>query len=104
MALSPIMFNGTIGASQNVAELRAGEEGKVNILQGEATRRTEDDTSGKLNRVREADDADNNLRKFDSSEKGDNEYAGDGGRNRKKKDNKDGRVLIKNKGGFDISI
>ncbi len=105
MALSPIYFNGTIGASQNVAELRAGEEGRVNILHGEAAKRTEDGTQEKLNRVREADDADNNLRKFDSSEKGDNEYAGDGGRNRKKRENeKDGRVLIKNKGGFDISI
>ena len=103
MAISPILFNGTISASQNVAEFRAAEEGKVNIMQGEAAQRNEDDTEGKLNRVREADDADNDQRKFDSSEKGDNEYAGDGGRNRKRKD-KDGTVLIKKKGGFDITI
>lgn len=103
MALSPIVFNGTINASQNIAEMRANEEGKVNVMQGEAARRTEDDIEGKLNRVREADDANNDQRKFDSSEKGDNEYAGDGGRNRKRKD-KDGTVLIKNKGGFDITI
>ena len=103
MAISPIMFNGTINASQNVAELRAGEEGKVNIMQGEAARRTEEDTEGKMSRVRQGDDADNNLRQFDSSEKGDNEYAGDGGRHRKRQD-KDGTVVIKNKGGFNITI
>ncbi len=72
-------------------------------MQGEAAQRNEEDTTDKLSRVREADDANNDQRKFDSSEKGDNEYAGDGGRNRKKKE-QDGRVLIKNKGGFDISI
>ena len=103
MALSPILFNGTINASQNIAEIRSNEEGRVNIMQGEAAQRNEDDTTGKMSRVREADDADNNLRQFDSSEKGDNEYAGDGGRNRKKKD-KDGTVVIKNKGGFNITI
>ncbi len=103
MALSPILFNGTINASQNVAEIRANEEGRVNVMQGEAARRSEDDTTEKMSRVREADDANNNERKFDSSEKGDNEYTGDGGRNRKRKD-KDGTVLIKNKGGFNITI
>ncbi len=103
MALSPIVFNGTINASQNIAELRANEDGKVNVMQGEAARRNEEDTTDKLSRVREADDANNDQRKFDSSEKGDNEYAGDGGRHRKRKD-KDGTVLIKGKGGFDITI
>ena len=103
MALSPILFNGTINASQNVAEIRANEDGKVNIMQGEAARRNEDDTTEKMSRVREADDADNFQRQFDSSEKGDNEYAGDGGMNRKRKD-KDGTVLIKHKGGFNITI
>ncbi|MCR4590092.1 MAG: hypothetical protein K5668_04675 [Lachnospiraceae bacterium] len=103
MAISPILFNGTIGASQNVAELRANEDGKVNIMQGEAAQRNENDTTEKLSRVREGDDANNDQRKFDSSEKGDNEYAGDGGRHRKRKD-KDGTVYIKSKGGFDITI
>ncbi len=103
MALSPIVFNGTINASQNIAELRANEDGKVNVMQGEAARRNEEDTTDKLSRVREADDANNDQRKFDSSEKGDNEYAGDGGRQRKRKD-KDGTVIIKGKGGFDITI
>ncbi|MBQ9550008.1 MAG: hypothetical protein IJU87_04270 [Lachnospiraceae bacterium] len=103
MALSPIVFNGTINASQNIAELRTNEDGKVNIMQGEAAQRNEEDTTDKLSRVREADDANNDQRKFDSSEKGDNEYSGDGGRQRKRKD-KDGTVFIKSKGGFDITI
>ncbi len=103
MALSPIYFNGTIGASQNIAELRSLEEGRTNVLQGEAASRTENDTQEKMSRVREADDSDNTMRKFDSSEKGDNEYTGDGGRNRKKRD-RDGSVVVKSKGGFDITI
>lgn len=103
MAISPILFNGTINASQNIAELRSGEDGKVNIMQGEAARRMEEDTYDKTSRVRQGDDANYEDRAFDSSEKGDNEYAGDGGRHRKKK-TQDGTVYIKNKGGFDISI
>jgi hypothetical protein len=103
MAISPIVFNGSINLSQNVAELRSGEDGKVNIMQGEAARRMEEDTIDKTSRVRQGDDANNDQRAFDSSEKGDNEYTGDGGRNRKRK-TQDGTVYIKNKGGFDISI
>ena len=43
-------------------------------------------------------------KKFDSSEKGSNQYAGDGGRQKKKENKPDGKVIAKKKAGFDIRI
>ena len=55
--------------------------------------------------MQQGDNADNTMRGFDASEKGDNEYSGDGGMRRKKEEKGfDGKVVVKNKGGFDITI
>lgn len=43
-------------------------------------------------------------KKFDASDKGSNEYSGDGGRQRKKEKNDDGKVIAKKQSGFDIRI
>lgn len=44
-------------------------------------------------------------KKFDASEKGSNQYFGDGGRKKKKEEDKsDGKVVVKQKSGFDIRI
>ena len=49
-------------------------------------------------------DANNRQKGFDSRDKGSNEYSGDGGRNRKKKEeNPDGKVIPKYSG-FDMKI
>ena len=43
-------------------------------------------------------------KKFDASEKGSNQYFGDGGKQKKKEENSDGKVIEKKKSGFDIRI
>ena len=55
-------------------------------------------------RVNEKDKAENRQKKFDAKEKGNNEYHGDGGQNRKKeKKEPDGKVLLKGVSTFEIS-
>ena len=43
-------------------------------------------------------------KKFDASEQGSNQYSGDGGRQKKKENKSDGKVIAKQKSGFDIRI
>lgn len=43
-------------------------------------------------------------KKFDAREKGSNQYTGDGGKNRKKSEKPDGKVISKGQTGFDIRI
>ncbi len=104
MSINPVFFNGTINASQDVSAMKAHDDNKGNILQGNAFQEIEHKAEEKLERVRKGDDVDNELRQFDASEKGDNEYTGDGGQNRKKKFT-EGRIIKKSReGGIDIQI
>ncbi len=104
MAISPIVFNGAINMTQDVTQLRqADESGKASLIQEFSGKQEEQNAEDRIKRVRESDDTENYMKGYDASEKGDNEYAGDGGRNRRRK-NKEGQVFIKNKGGFDISV
>ena len=43
-------------------------------------------------------------KKFDAKEKGSNQYFGDGGKGKKNEDSTDGKVVVKQKSGFDIRI
>ena len=43
-------------------------------------------------------------KKFDARDKGSNQYTGDGGKNKKKNDNPDGKVIAKSSTAFDIRI
>ena len=54
--------------------------------------------------VHSSDNADWYTGQYDAKEKGKNEYAGNGGKHRKKKFRKDGVVVTKQHQGFDIKI
>ena len=102
MALSPILFNGTIQATQDVSMLKMHDDSHAAILQDNSFHKVEEEQDHKVHSVREADDTELNEKGYNASEKGDNEYTGDGGRNRRR--NREGRVVVKGKGGFDISV
>ena len=102
MAVSPILVNGTIGISQDIAALKAHEQNKEQVYHVASVQQNEKESEVKLTRVRNADNTENHSGNMDSKEKGNNEYYGDGGRNRRK--NSDGTVIIKGRSGFDISI
>lgn len=105
MAISPIVLNGMLPASQDVSALKQFDDNRAAVMQGTTENRVERQADAKLNSVREGDNAENPNKGYDASEKGDNEYSGDGGTRRKKEDKGfDGKVVIKKKGGFDITI
>ncbi|MCR5526812.1 MAG: hypothetical protein K6F39_05450 [Lachnospiraceae bacterium] len=103
MAISPIILNGSITASQDLSALKAHDDAKAAVMHNTTQDKIEHQQEQKLNRVRKQDDVELHQKGYDAREKGSNEYAGDGGKNRKKQNSKDA-VHIKEKGGFDVSV
>lgn len=104
MAISPILLNGTIQQTDNVLhnQTKMVEKGLVDQgnIQAQEVKREQD-------RARMVVQAEETLlmeERFDSKEKGHNQYEGDGGRRRKKNSKEDGKVVKKSEGGFDIKI
>ncbi len=98
MAIGFVEMQGQITRAQDFTTVKHNEDSKG--LVDQVARQVEKQAQ----RVNEGDKAENRQKKFDSKEKGSNEYRGDGGRNRKKeKKEPDGKVLLKGVSTFEIS-
>lgn len=106
MTITPLEQFGTIGRTQDFSIMKQQEDMKASNEQANIQIQVEKQADEKLNQVRSADDAQLNEKKFDAKEKGNNEYAGDGGRARKKTADKqvDGKVILKSTQSFDMKI
>ena len=104
MSIGPVELGGVVGRAQDFSTIKQNEDNKGLVDQTNFHNKFEQKINQNTKTVQEGDNADGIHKRFDPSEKGDNEYEGDGGRNRKKKQPEDGKVVIKNKGGFDIKI
>ncbi len=83
--------------------LKQNDDNKPVIDQVNISNQVEKNQDSKVHDVRTADNADNGEKKFDAREKGSNEYQSN--RNgQKKKKAPDGKVVLKNPGGFDLKI
>ena len=103
MAISPILLNGSIQQTDNVLhnQLRQMEKGMVH--QGNIQVQEEKREQQMAKQVVHADETLFKEERFDAKEKGRNGYAGDGGK-RRNKSKKDGKVVAKSEGGFDMKI
>lgn len=100
---SLIEIQGGIPRTQDYATLRQQEDMKSTIQQAQSGIRMDEQVRTKSSNVHESENADNYL---DGSGEGKGErksYAGDGGKNRKKKQ-PDGKVVLKSTSGIDIKI
>lgn len=104
MAIGPVELSGVVGRTQDFSTIKQNEDNRGLVNQTNLHNKFEQKINQNTKTVQEGENADGIHKRFDPSEKGDNEYSGDGGKNRKKQQEKDGKVVIKNKGGFDIKI
>ncbi|MCM1102793.1 MAG: hypothetical protein NC409_01705 [Clostridium sp.] len=106
MAITPLEQYGTIGRTQDYSIIKQQEDTKVSTEQANIQLQVEKKADEKLNQVRSGDNAELNEKKFDAKEKGSNQYAGDGGKGKKKTADqlKDGRVILKSTQSFDMKI
>lgn len=103
MAISPIELNGMVGRTQDFSAVRHNEEQKGMVDQSNFQNHLEQEVKQNISTVRRQDNAEWKNKKFDAKDKGDGEYTGDGGQNRKKGAAKV-TVLNKSQGKFDIKV
>lgn len=106
MAISPIEFNATISRTQDFTTIKHNEDQKGMINQSNFQTQMDKETKQHLKQVRNANNADKKQDNTDAKEKGNGQYFGDGGRNRKRNmpPSVGDKVTGKKSGGFDISI
>lgn len=104
MALGPIELHGTIARTQDYSQIKHQEDQKGLIDQSNFLNQFRKEIKERPHQVNHADNADFHERKFDAKEKGSNEYAGDGGKDRKRPKGQDGQVLLKERKSFDVKI
>ncbi|MCM1134812.1 MAG: hypothetical protein NC400_04470 [Clostridium sp.] len=103
MTISRVELQGQVARAQDFTTIKHNEDNKGMVDQMNFQRQFDQTVENKTRQVRQQDDADNTGQRFDAKEKGNGNYAGDGGR-RRRREEKDGRVVQKGRGGFDIKI
>ena len=100
--ISPVEMNGMVGRTQDFSIMKQHEDAKPLVDQGNFQQQVEKNTNNNSHTVIEGQKTETEGDNSGSK----NPYAGDGGRNRKKKDvvPSQGRMLVKKKSGFDMSI
>ncbi|MCR4989360.1 MAG: hypothetical protein K6A38_00650 [Lachnospiraceae bacterium] len=105
MTISRVELQGQITRANDFATVKHNEDHHSQVMQSHIAESNDKAVEVRLHHVNDAEHAENRQKRFDAKEKGSNEYAGDGGQNRKKKEERDGRVILKApEHGFDLKI
>lgn len=100
--IRPVEFQGVVQRNQDMATVNQNEHNRPYIQNGNAMAEVKKDVETKLKNVNQKEDAQNQGKNPDAKEKGNNEYFGDGGRNRRSGKNVEGKVIIKERKSFDM--
>lgn len=106
MSISRIELQGTITRAQDYTTIKHNEDNKGMIDQSNFQSQFHKAVDNKLTQVHHKDNAETDNKRYDAKDKGNGQYSGDGGKNRKKeKDSEpDGKVVFKNMSRFDMKI
>lgn len=104
MAIGQIEIQGQITRAQDFTAIKHNEDTRGAVEQANVSNQFSKQVEAQVTKVNRGDQPEYYNKKFDAKDKGSNEYHGDGGQNRKKKEQKepDGKVLLKRVGSFDI--
>lgn len=94
----------TIARLQDYTTIKQNEDNRGLAQQSNLVQQMDHDNQQKTRQVTESDNAQWHQKNPNAKEKGNGNYAGDGGRNRKKQKESDGRVLVNGREHFDIKI
>lgn len=105
MAINPVILNGTISRTQDITMIKQNEDQKAGLDQNNFQLQFRKQVDDHMEKVQKGDDAQMEQKKYDAKEKGGGSYDGDGGKNRKKQqEKKDGKVVVKGMSSFDMKI
>ena len=103
MAFGSIEFT-TISRAQDYSSVKQNEDNHSALQQNLIGTQNEKTQMRRMRDVNEADNSRWTNEKFDARDKGKQQYQGDGGKNRQKKETVKDRVLPKQRTGFDMKI
>lgn len=103
MTISRVELQGQVTRAQDFTTIKHNEDNKMMVDQNNFQRQFDQTVENKARQVQQGDEAENRGKRFDAKDKGNGTYAGDGGR-RRKKEEKDGKVVLKGQSNFDMKI
>lgn len=104
MAIGAIEMT-TIARTPDYTTIKHNEDAKGMIDQGNFQTQFQKNVEQKTQTVKQGDNADRQEKKFDAKEKGNGTYSRNGSQQKKKQEQTpDGKVVVKQQGGFDIKI
>ena len=103
MTISRIELQGQITRAQDFTTIKHNEENKGMVDQVNYQRVFDENVETKVLQVRQGDRSENEGKRFDAKDEGNGQYSGDGGQ-RRKREEKDGKVVLKGHGSFDMKI
>lgn len=105
MTISRVELQGQTLRAQDFTTIKHNEDSASAVQQSQIVSSSDKAVDVKLHHVNDTEQAENRPGKFDAKEKGNGEYSGDGGGQRKKQPHSDGQVFIKGTShGFDLKI
>lgn len=104
MAIGAIELNGAIQRTQDYSPIKQNEDNKAMFNQLASQNEFEKTVGNSLTRVNQGAETRKEDKGFDPRTKGSNEYAGDGGRYRKKPAAFEGVVPVKGYSSFDLKV
>lgn len=103
MAIGAIEQLTSVSRISDYSTFKQNEDNKGYIAQTVISEDSQKDTQQRMQEVTEHDNADYHNKSFDAKEKGENEYRGDGGKQRKEPKKRE-QVIVNGHYGFDIKI
>ncbi len=105
MTISRLELQGQVTRAQDFTNIKQNEDNKGMINQANFQSQFDRTVETRVRQVRRQDEVEKHEKKYDAKEKGNGNYAGDGGKRRKKENGEnEGKVFLKGQGGFDIKI
>lgn len=104
MAIGQVELNTAMSRIQDYTTQKHNESQKGFVDQTNFQTQFQKEITNNMKQVNQGEQAENRNKKFDARDKGNGEYQGDGGKNRKRKENPDGRVVAKTSSSFDMKI
>lgn len=92
----------TIARTQDFSTIKQFEDNRAALMQMNMNQQKDKEIQNRAKQVLHAEETQWQQKRFDAREKGSNEYAGDGGKERRKKPTE--QVVVKKQQGFDVKI
>lgn len=106
MTISRVELQGQVTRAQDFTTLKQNADNKGTVDQSNFQRQFDQTVDNRVRQVNQGQQAENEGKRFDAKDEGNGSYAGDGGRRRQKekKEQNDGKVMIKGQSSFDMKI